>query len=153
MSRTINSAEVSAHLNVEQKAREEGVKGHPLANATTFDGPQSEILAHFTDALKEIRKGYIERLNRTRTERKELANKINVARAKDQFQQISDDVGSSLMQLRVENEGILKRTIDGKERALRSLNAFRSEHGLITTEPKYPESLWSHMSWVAVAAC
>ena len=152
MLRTIIPAQVSQHLDVEHKARQEGAKGHPPANATTLDGPQSEIEAHFTDALKEIRDGYIERLNLNRTERKELATKIHVTLAKDQFQQIGDDVEPNLMQLKVENEGALKRSVASKEGALRSLNAFRHEYKLVTTEPQYPESMWSHMSWVAVAA-
>ncbi len=152
MQRTIIPEQVSQHLRIEHKAREEGIKKQPPADATTFDGPQAEILAYFTDALKEIRDGYIERLNRTRTERKELANKIDVVRAKNQFQQIGDDVEASLMQLRVENEGGLARSVDGKERAQRHLNAFRHKHDLVTIEPSYPDSMWDHLSLVALAA-
>lgn len=152
MPRTINPAQVSQTLNVKERARSEAAKEPTAADGMTLDGPQSEILAYFSDALKEIRDGYIEKLNRFRTERGELSNKIDISRAKDQFQQIGDDVEANLMQLQVENEGNLKRAFLMKAKSLRHLNVFKHKHDLVTTEAHYPDSMWSHLSWVAVAA-
>ncbi len=152
MALSINPAQVSSHLDVEAKARVEGTTNNPPTDSITFDAPQSEILAHFTEALKEIRDGYIGRLNRIRNERKELADKINIARTRDQFQQVADDVEATLMQLRVDHEGELTSALNSRGRSIRHLNFFRSEHNLITIEPRYPTSMWEHLSWVFVAA-
>ncbi len=152
MSKTINVEQVKQLLNVEHKARQEALKVHPATEHDVRDAPQMEILAYFTSALKDIRDGYIERLNRARTERAELTNKIDVSRAKDQFQQIGDDVESSLIELVVGREDGLKRSFEAKDRADKQLRAFKHEHNLVTTEPDYPHSMWDHMSWVLVAA-
>lgn len=139
-------------LDVERKARDAGFRKDPPVDSTTLDATHQEILAYFSNKLRDRRSHCENELNALKVDRQTTSAKINVEQTKYAFSNLANSINPEVQSLQQKNRADVLQANDEVDAALTYLRGFQQEHRLFNKPAFYPDSRINHFAVVALIA-